>query len=232
MIQVKNIILKKTYFLKSLYQKILYIMITGTLFVISAPSGTGKSSLIKAFLKKSFVKNIEVSISHTTRLKRPKEIHGKDYYFVSISTFKKMIFENEFIEYAKVFNHYYGTSKKSIIQKLSKGIDLFLDIDWQGAEQIKTIFPRSKSIFLLPPSKKDLYMRLKKRRQDSILTIENRMRTVTAEIKKYKNYDYIIINDDFNLALRDIKYIILSQRLSVEKQKTKYCELIKQLLKK
>ncbi|QCI19450.1 guanylate kinase [Buchnera aphidicola] len=207
-------------------------MTKGTLFIISAPSGTGKSSLIRAFLKKKIINNVEVSVSHTTRSIRPGELDGKDYYFISIKKFKIMVKKNKFIEYAKVFNHYYGTSYTSIINKLISGKDVFLDIDWQGAQQIKKKVINSKSIFLLPPSKKELISRLKKRNQDSNFIISKRMKMVKTEISRFHKYDYIIINDDFNTSLLNIKYIILSQRLSVEYQKKHNVDLIQNLLKK
>ncbi|CAL4043526.1 Guanylate kinase [Buchnera aphidicola (Anoecia corni)] len=207
-------------------------MTKGTLFIISAPSGTGKSSLIRAFLKKKIINNIEVSVSHTTRSVRPGEINGKDYYFVSIKKFKIMIKKNKFIEYAKVFNHYYGTSYTSINNKLISGKDVFLDIDWQGAKQIKKKNINSKSIFLLPPSKKELLSRLKKRNQDSNFIISKRMKMVKTEISRFYQYDYIIVNDDFDASLLDIKYIILSQRLSIEHQKKHNINLIQNLLNK
>jgi len=207
-------------------------MTKGTLFIISAPSGTGKSSLIRAFLKKKIINNVEVSVSHTTRSVRPGELDGKDYHFISIKKFKIMIKKNEFIEYAKVYNHYYGTSYKSINKKLINGKDVFLDIDWQGAQQIKKKNINSKSIFLLPPSKKELLSRLKKRNQDSNFIISKRMKTVKTEISRFYRYDYIIVNDDFNVSLLNIKHIILSQRLSVEYQKKHNIDLIQNLLKK
>ncbi|CAL4043382.1 Guanylate kinase [Buchnera aphidicola (Tetraneura ulmi)] len=203
----------------------------GILFIISAPSGTGKSSLIKEFLKKKKILNIRVSISHTTRNIRPGEHQGEHYYFVSIKQFNNMIKNNFFLEYAKVFNHYYGTSKKNIYRFLSNGIHVLLDIDWQGAKQIRSVIERTCSIFLLPPSKKELYRRLRNRNQDSDSVIYNRMNLSISEIMHYKEYDYVIINDNFNLAVLELELIIQSERSCIRYQKKKYDFLIKKLLK-
>ncbi|CAL4322750.1 Guanylate kinase [Buchnera aphidicola (Chaitophorus sp. 3695)] len=204
----------------------------GMLFIISAPSGTGKSSLIKSFIKKEKSLKMNISISFTTRDIRSQEINGVDYNFISKKKFKLMIYKKEFLEYAKVFDHYYGTSLKNINLLLSTGRNIFLDIDWQGAQQIKKKILNVKSIFLLPPSKNELFLRLKKRNQDNEQVILNRMKNFSKEIKHYLEYDYLIINDNFNLALSNLKSIISSCKLSIYYQSLKYKSLISNLLKK
>lgn len=207
-------------------------MLKGLLFIISAPSGTGKSSLIKVLLETNLVNSTRVSISHTTRLMRPGEHHGKHYYFISISQFKKMILEKKFLEYAKVFNNYYGTSKKEVNKSLLTGLDVFLDIDWQGAQQVRSIIPESKSIFIFPPSKKELYKRLQKRGQDNDLVIKKRMSQATSDMQHYIEYDYLIVNDDFNRAISDLSNIVKVERLSKSYQIKKNKRLISKLLLK
>ncbi|ALD15367.1 guanylate kinase [Buchnera aphidicola (Aphis glycines)] len=205
-------------------------MSQGILFIISAPSGTGKSSLIKGLLKKKCLYDIQVSISHTTRIMRPGECHGKHYYFISKKEFKFMIKQQSFLEYAKVFNNYYGTSRKFIEKMLISGIDVFLDIDWQGANQIRYKIPNAKSIFLLPPSKDVLYKRLRSRGQDSDTVISKRMEKAVDEMNHYSEYDYLIINDNFETAINDLRTIIIAEHLCLFHQKKKHNILISQLL--
>ncbi|QIQ41442.1 MAG: guanylate kinase [Buchnera aphidicola (Aphis urticata)] len=205
-------------------------MSQGILFIISAPSGTGKSSLIKGLLKTKCLYNIQVSISHTTRIMRPGESHGEHYYFISKKEFRFMIQQKSFLEYAKVFNNYYGTSRKFIEKMLISGIDVFLDIDWQGANQIRYKIPNARSIFLLPPSKDVLYKRLRSRGQDSDIVISKRMEKAVDEMNHYSEYDYLIINDNFEKAINDLKTIIIAEHLCLFHQKKKYNILISQLL--
>jgi len=207
-------------------------MSQGILFIISAPSGTGKSSLIQGLLKSKILYNIQVSISHTTRIIRPGELHGKHYYFVSKKEFEIMIKQESFLEYAKVFSNYYGTSRQYIEKMLFSGIDVFLDIDWQGAKQIKYKIPESKSIFLLPPSKDILYKRLRSRGQDSDIVIANRMEKAVDEMQHYSEYDYLIINDDFKKSINNLITIITAEHLCLLHQKSKYDVLISNLLKR
>lgn len=204
----------------------------GNIFVISAPSGVGKSSLIKYFLKKEKKINITKSISYTTRKIRSKEKNKLDYYFISKKKFKYMIKKNKFLEYAKVFNNYYGTSLKKIKKILIKKKDILLDIDWQGSKQIKKIFPFSKSIFLLPPSKKELLNRLYYRNQDKKSVILRRMKNFFNDMIHYLEYDYLIINDNFKNSISDLQSIIYSEKLLTQYQNIKYKKLIKNLLKK
>ena len=173
---------------------------------------------------------MKVSVSHTTRNKRPGEIEGQHYHFVSHAEFEQLIEQNVFLEHAYVFGHYYGTSKVWIEETLNKGIDVFLDIDWQGARQIRAQMPDSRSIFILPPSKPELERRLTARGQDDEQVIAQRMSQAQAEISHYNEYDYLIINDDFDVALMDFKAIIRAQRLLKDKQATKYDTMLNALL--
>lgn len=204
----------------------------GTLYIVSAPSGAGKSSLIQAFLKTQPAYDAQVSISHTTRQPREGELEGIHYFFVDKPKFQKMIQQDDFLEYAEVFGNYYGTSKAAILNILASGVDVFLDIDWQGARQIREKMPEAQSIFILPPSKEELYRRLKGRGQDSDEVIANRMDKATAEMLHHDEYDYIIINDDFEKALADLKVILRSQKLTYKSQSNSHETLISQLLDK
>ncbi len=205
-------------------------MVQGTLYIVSAPSGAGKSSLIQALLKTQPLYDTQVSISHTTRPIRPGEKHGEHYFFVSVEQFERMIEEHAFLEHARVFGNYYGTSCETITQTLSTGVDVFLDIDWQGAQQIRQRMPLARSIFILPPSKEELSRRLRGRGQDSEGVITQRMAQAVAEMTHYAEYDYLIVNDDFNTALMDLKTIIRAERLRLERQKLRHYALITKLM--
>lgn len=205
-------------------------MVHGTLYIVSAPSGAGKSSLIQALLKTQPLYDTQVSISHTTRPIRPGERHGEHYFFVSIAEFEHMIQEGDFLEYANVFGNYYGTSRESIQQVLSTGVDVFLDIDWQGAQQIRKAMPQARSIFVLPPSREELDRRLRGRGQDSEDVIARRMTQAVAEMSHYAEYDYLIVNDEFNTALVDLQTIIRAERLRLGRQKLRHDALITKLL--
>ncbi|QLK88142.1 guanylate kinase [Arsenophonus endosymbiont of Aphis craccivora] len=205
-------------------------MIQGTLYIVSAPSGAGKSSLIQALLKTQPLYDTQVSISHTTRAIRPGEKNGEHYYFITESKFQQMIEHNYFLEYACVFGNYYGTSRAVIEKIINSGVDVFLDIDWQGALHIRQKMPSARTIFILPPSKNELLRRLRGRGQDSEETINQRMAHAVAEIKHYNEYDYIIVNDDFNTALGDLQSIIRSERLRLERQIQRHNTLINKLL--
>ena len=205
-------------------------MVQGTLYIVSAPSGAGKSSLIQALLKTQPLYDTQVSVSHTTRAKRPGENHGEHYFFVSEDEFCQMSDDEAFLEHAKVFENYYGTSRLAIEQVLATGVDVFLDIDWQGAQQIRAKMPTARSIFILPPSKEELDRRLRGRGQDSEAVIAKRMAQAVAEMTHYAEYDYLIVNDDFNLALSDLKTIIRAERLRLGRQKQRHDALISKLL--
>lgn len=202
----------------------------GTLYIVSAPSGAGKSSLIKALLAEKREWPVQVSVSHTTRAPRVGEIEGEHYYFVDVATFKQLIKENAFFEWAEVFGNYYGTSRVAIEQALAKGIDIFLDIDWQGARQVREMMPQAKGIFILPPSRAELQARLTKRGQDSDEIIAQRMAQAQSEMSHYDEYDYLIINDDFDSATQEFSAIVKSQRNEQAKQVCKHQATIKELL--
>ena len=205
------------------------------LFIIAAPSGCGKTSLVEALIKKT--KNICVSVSHTTRSPRADEVNGINYHFISIEEFKEMINNNAFVEHAIVFDNHYGSSTKLITEKLDEGIDVILEIDWQGARQVKENMPNAISIFILPPSKKALLARLQQRAQDNEATIKKRMSDAQNQMKHFSEFDYLVINDDFNNALNDLNLIICrsdkaSERLSLSlsEQSKKYRKLLKKLI--
>lgn len=189
---------------------------TGTLYTVSAPSGAGKTSLVTALARGSHT--LQVSVSHTTRPQRPGEIDGTNYHFVSETVFLEMLERAEFLEHARVFDNLYGTSQAWVEQQLAAGIDVVLEIDWQGAQQIKHLMPASKSIFIVPPSPKTLLERLTSRGQDEAAVIELRMSEATQEMSHYAESDYLVVNDVFETALRDLQAIITSQQLLTEKQ--------------
>jgi len=179
----------------------------GGIFILSSPSGAGKTTLVKKISKN---KNFQVSISHTTRLPRPNEKHAKDYFFVSKNYFKKLIKKKEFLEHAKVFDNYYGSSKKLVIEKLKKGKNVVFDIDWQGTRQIRNKKLKYKliTIFILPPSKKELLKRLNKRENKNIKTVQKRMKEFKKDLIKWKEYDFVVINDKLNECYKTIMKII------------------------
>ena len=180
------------------------------MYILSSPSGAGKTTLVKKISKN---KNFSVSISHTTRLPRPNEKNGKDYFFISKNNFKKLIKKGEFLEHAKVFENYYGSSKKIIIEKLNKGKNIIFDIDWQGTRQIrnKKLKYRLITIFILPPSKKELIKRLNKRENNNMKTVKKRMKEFKKDLSKWKEYDYVFINDDLKTCYKKIMKIIKSK---------------------
>lgn len=202
----------------------------GTLYIVSAPSGAGKSSLIKALLAEKRDWQAQVSISHTTRAPRIGENDGEHYHFVDAKTFKQMISENAFFEWAEVFGNFYGTSRLAIEDALAQGIDVMLDIDWQGARQVREMMPNAKGIFILPPSRKELESRLNKRGQDSSEIIAKRMEQAQSEMSHYNEYDYLIVNDDFDTATQEFSAIVKSLRNAQDKQAIKHRTTIKELL--
>lgn len=194
----------------------------GLLFVVSAPSGAGKTSLCKEVVK--YVPNIQHSISYTTRAARPKEVDGQDYHFVSADTFKRMIAEKDFIEWAIVHGNYYGTSKSDLNESLNNGADIILDIDSQGATQIKKRFTNGVFIYILPPSFEELKQRLTIRKGDSPDEIRRRLDMANEEAKDYNMYEYLIINDDFEHALERLKAIIIASRIKIERINPEWVE--------
>lgn len=191
-------------------------MTLGTLFIISAPSGAGKTSLVAELLDR--LDNIQVSVSHTTRPSRSGESDGIDYHFVSHQQFETMVTQQQFVEHAKVHSNYYGTSEKWVQNTLNKGVDVILEIDWQGAEQVRKKFPSSKSIFILPPSKQALLKRLKGRGQDTDTVIQQRIAAAKEEMSHYNEADYLVINDQFELACRQLQYIVQATRCEINSQ--------------
>ena len=201
---------------------------SGLLFVVSAASGTGKTSLVKALLER--VNNLHVSVSHTTRGQRPGELDGVHYHFSQKEDFLALVQQGGFIEYAEVFGNYYGTAQATVKQQLAKGHDVLLEIDWQGAEQVRKLFPESQQIFILPPSQFDLRQRLSNRVTDSVEVIEHRLSCAVEDMQQYLNFDYLIINDDFNKALHDLESVIIANRLRLSQQANRHQELIQQLI--
>jgi len=202
----------------------------GHFFVIAAPSGTGKTSLVHALINN--INDLQISISHTTRPPRPGDIHGKDYYFVTPVEFDAMVKNQSFLEYATIYHHYYGTSKEWVMSQLGAGIDVLLEIDWQGAQQIRCLFPQAISIFILPPSLDTLRQRLQNRRQDNAEVIALRMEGAKQEIAHYPEFDYLVINDQFEQALADLQHIVLAERLRCREQAERYAGLLDKLLEK
>ncbi len=200
----------------------------GHLYIVSAPSGAGKTSLLKSLVGR--LKNLQISVSHTTRERRAGEVDGKDYHFTQVELFKSMISENAFLEYAEVFGNYYGTSKIEIEKSLSQGIDVILEIDWQGARQIRDMMPEAISIFVLPPSLEALQQRLTHRGQDDKTIIHRRMLAATEEMRHYDEYQYLIINDVFETALNELNALISSHRLTLKSQKSAHQKLIDSLI--
>ncbi|EJK98878.1 guanylate kinase [Pseudomonas fluorescens Q2-87] len=201
---------------------------TGTLYIISAPSGAGKTSLVKALIDAE--PQIRVSVSHTTRAMRPGEVNGVNYHFVDREEFVKMAEHGDFLERAEVFGNLYGTSQSYLQQTLDEGHDLILEIDWQGAEQVRKLMPQARSIFILPPSQQALRQRLTNRGQDSDEIIEDRMREAVSEMSHYVDYDYLIINDDFAHALDDLKAIFRASQLQQKRQQQRFGKLLAELL--
>lgn len=205
------------------------------LFIIAAPSGCGKTSLVKALLESS--SKLSVSVSHTTRKPRKGEINGENYHFVSKERFGEMISNNDFVEFAEVFGNMYGTARSNIKEKLDANIDIILEIDWQGARQVRENMPNSISIFILPPSKNVLLQRLTDRGQDDEETISKRMKNSESEMSHYDEFEYLVINDQFDSALNDLKAIIQdcnnnikNIEFSLENQISRHRYLFKELI--
>jgi len=204
-------------------------MFLGTLFIIAAASGTGKTSLAKALA--TSLSNMVISISHTTRALRVGEQAGVSYFFTDEKEFENMIHTKQFLEYAKVFENYYGTTRKWVVDELQKGQDIILDIDWQGAEKVRQAMPNSAvSIFLLPPSRSILKQRLENRNSDSAETVAKRLSEASSEIAHYKDFDYLIVNDNFDQALLDLQNIVSAHRLRCSRQQIKYAKLLEELM--
>lgn len=200
---------------------------SGKLFIITAASGTGKTSLVKELLVTT--DNLTVSISHTTRQPRPAENDGEHYHFVDKATFESLISQSAFLEYAQVFENYYGTSRQAVETLLNQGVDVILEIDWQGALQVKEKFAEAVMIFILPPTRNALQSRLSNRGQDSDEVIQKRLAGSITEMRQYDKFDYVVINDDFAVALSDLQSIIKTHRLSTKVQQQRNAKLIADL---
>jgi guanylate kinase len=199
----------------------------GNLFVVAAPSGAGKSSLVKALLELD--SRVQPSVSHTTRAPRGQEKHGREYFFASLQEFDAMVAADAFVEWANVHNQRYGTSKKAIEERMAQGADVILEIDFQGAIQIKNIFSNAVCIFILPPSWEELRSRLERRGEDAPDIIDMRMRNAQAEVAHVEKFDFVIINELFDRALFDLKAIVHSQRLKFSAQRRARVETFKAL---
>ena len=203
-------------------------MAQGSLFIVSAPSGAGKTSLVRALMER--MAGLAFSVSHTTRAMRPGEQDGRDYHFVTVGDFEAMIAAGDFLEHARVFDNYYGTARSAVEAQLARGEDVFLDIDWQGARQVREQLPQAQGIFILPPSRAALESRLQGRGQDGPEVIARRMRDAVSEAAHYDEYDYLIINDDFDTALGELAAIVTAARLGRPRQAERYGGMIAELL--
>lgn len=203
-------------------------MSKGTLFIISAPSGAGKTSLVKQLVKSS--DDITVSISHTTRSQRPGEVDGVDYHFIDEQEFLSMVGHSAFLEHARVFDNYYGTSQQAVERLLLDGKDVILEIDWQGARQVRRLIQDSQSIFILPPSGAALRERLQARGQDGEDVIQRRMQDAVNEMSHYAEFDYLVVNDDFDQALQELSCILTANRLRQVRQERNIEKLLIELL--
>ncbi len=200
----------------------------GTLFVVSAPSGAGKTSLVRALVEST--PGVEVSVSHTTRPPRPGETDGTDYHFVDVDTFQRMAAAGEFLEHARVFDNFYGTSRAAVQARLDAGFDVILEIDWQGARQVRERMPETVSVFILPPSRPELERRLRARGQDSDEVIARRMRDAVSEMSHYAEFDYLVVNEDFHRALEELRTVVLAQRQRLALQQRRLGPLLEELL--
>ena len=199
----------------------------GTLFIITAPSGAGKTTLVKEVLRR--IPDLSVSVSYTTRPIRPSEVKGQNYHFIDEKTFSSMVSNNDFLEVAEVYGHKYGTSKSCVNTEFEKGNDVILEIDWQGADQVKILFQKACAIFILPPSLEELTDRLYKRRQDDNDTIEIRMAQAKEVISHFTDADYVVVNDKFDETVDNIVAIIRSQKLRVQNQRVNLANLMSDL---
>jgi guanylate kinase len=201
---------------------------TGILYTISAPSGAGKTSLVNALLE--HCQGLRVSVSHTTRAMRPGEEHGVNYHFIGEAEFIAMLEAAEFLEHAQVFGNLYGTSQQWVEQQLALGTDVILEIDWQGAQQVKRLLPDTQSIFILPPSREALAQRLNARGQDDPGIIAARMAEATEEMSHYVEGDYLVVNSEFDQALAELQSIVTCQRLRISRQQAELGNLLHDLL--
>ncbi len=200
----------------------------GSLYIVSAPSGAGKTSLVGKLIQED--SRVVVSISSTTRDMRPGEENGVNYHFLSVDEFNEKVEQGDFLEYAQVFDNFYGTSKSSVEAQLNAGKDVILEIDWQGAQQVRKLMPQATSIFILPPSREELQRRLKGRGTDSQEIIDRRMKDAVSEMSHYDEFDYIVINNHFDTALKELLSIFCAKRLVANNQIEAHKNLIEGLL--
>ena len=200
----------------------------GSLFIVSAPSGAGKTSLVAALVAAE--PGVSVSVSHTTRPMRPGEVDGVNYHFVDRERFTSMLAQGDFLEHATVFGNLYGTSRSGVMHALDSGMDVVLEIDWQGARQVRASIPGAVSIFILPPSLAALQSRLEARRQDGSEVIQERMRAAVAEMSHFDEADYLVVNDDFATALAELRALVRARRLRRDAQSARFRELLAELL--
>ena len=200
----------------------------GKLFVISAPSGAGKTTLVKALLAGE--PNLRLSISHTTRLRRPNEQQGREYHFLPAEEFQQLARQGEFLEYARVFDNYYGTSRAFVEEQLADGHDVLLEIDWQGAQQVRRAMPRCVSIFVLPPSRQTLAERLARRATDTAAVIARRLGDAAADMSHYREFDYVVVNDDFEHAVHELRRIIAGEAAELGAERPQLQGLLHELL--
>ncbi|WP_136248405.1 guanylate kinase [Halomonas borealis] len=203
-------------------------MSQGTLFIVSAPSGAGKTSLVHELVES--LDGLQVSVSHTTRPRREGETDGVNYHFVERTEFERMIAEGDFFEHARVFDNYYGTSRRAVEERLAAGQDVILEIDWQGARQVREQLPEAVSIFILPPSREELERRLSGRGTDEHAVIASRMREAITEMSHYDEYDDVVINDDFATAQRELQALIIARRLTTRRVRERHAPLLEALL--
>ncbi len=201
---------------------------TGTLYIVAAPSGAGKSSIVNAVLKR--LPDVALSISYTSRAPRPGERHAQHYHFIGKDEFERMIAAGDFFEHALVHGDYKGTARQSVLPQLERGLDVLLEIDWQGARQVRAQIPEAKSIFILPPSKQALEVRMRNRGQDSDAVIAQRLAAAREEMSHYHEFDYVVVNEHFELAVQEVAAIFTAQRLAVGQQRIRHKALIEQLL--
>ncbi|WP_226664148.1 guanylate kinase [Microbulbifer aggregans] len=204
-------------------------MSTGTLYTVSAPSGAGKTSLVKALVESD--SQVTVSVSHTTRPMRPGETDGINYHFVDRDEFVQMLGKGDFLEHAQVFENYYGTSRAWVEETLASGRDVILEIDWQGAAQVRKLKPETVGIFILPPSQQALLERLTGRGQDEQSVIDKRMAEAISEMSHYPEADFVIINDDFTTALAELRAVMVAERQRLYRQQSRHGALLQSLLR-
>ena len=203
-------------------------MMQGTLYIVAAPSGAGKSSIVNAVLQR--VPDVALSISYTSRAARPGERHAQHYHFIGKDEFERMIAAGEFFEYALVHGDYKGTARQSVLPLLEKGLDVLLEIDWQGARQVRAQIPEAKGIFILPPSRQALETRMRSRGQDSEEVIARRLSAAREEMSHYREFDYVVVNEHFDQAVQEVTSIFTAQRLHVGRQSLQHRALIQHLL--